>query len=50
METYSLYVSEVQYLTFGRSHLYITEPSPDAGEGVEEVRRRVAPVIQHLVK
>lgn len=24
--------------------------SPDAGEGVEEVRRRVAPVVQHLVE
>lgn len=24
--------------------------SPDAGEGVEEIRRRVAPVIQHLVE
>lgn len=23
---------------------------PDAGEGVEEVRRRVAPVVQHLVE
>lgn len=27
-----------------------TEPSPDAGEGIEQVRRRVAPVVQHLVK
>lgn len=26
------------------------DPSPDAGEGVEEIRRRVAPVIQHLIK
>ena len=24
--------------------------SPDAGEGVEQVRRRVAPVVQHLVE
>lgn len=23
---------------------------PDAGEGVEEVRRRIAPVVQHLVE
>ena len=26
------------------------EASPDTGEGVEQVRRRVAPVVQHLVE
>lgn len=29
---------------------HYSQPSPDAGEGIEEVRRCVAPVIQHLVK
>lgn len=32
------------------SYFTTGEPSPDAGEGVEEVRRCVAPVIQHLVE
>lgn len=27
-----------------------SDASPDAGEGVQQVRRRVAPVVQHLVK